>query len=103
MNTPLLTSFIKSTRCGRRGLWPVPLGLKKALSRLATMAGFVTVFSSVSVAQQFSNVSTAAGAIGTKTKAGGRPGLGGIYVGGFLRTIRPPRGLVEGAAPQSRR
>src|SRR5438132_1498609 len=95
MNTPLLTSFIKSTRCGRRGLWRVPLRRKKALSRLATMAGFVTVFSSVSGAQQFSNVSIAAGIIAMKTRAWGNPIWGDINGDGFLDLIVPKHELAN--------
>src|SRR5438132_294705 len=95
MNTPLLTSFIKSTLCDCQGLWPVPLGLKKALSRLATVAGFVTVFSSVSGAQQFSNVSIAAGIIAMKTRAWGNPIWGDINGDGFLDLIVPKHELAN--------
>jgi len=61
----------------------------KVISCLATMAGFVTVFSSVSSAQQFQDVSTQAGMIAFKTESWGNPIWGDINHDGFLDLIVP--------------
>jgi hypothetical protein len=93
MKKPRLTSFIKFTLYGGRELWRVPLGLNKATSWLATSAVFVAVFSSVSVAQQFSDVSNAAQIIHMKTRAWGNPIWGDINGDGFLDLIVPKHEL----------
>ena len=95
MNTPLLTSFIKSALCGRREVWRYTEGLKKGLSRLALMAGFATIFSSVSLAQQFSDVSDAAHIIPMKTRAWGNPIWGDINGDGFLDLIVPKHEIAN--------
>src|SRR5205809_2492588 len=99
MNTPLLTSFIKFGLCGRWELWRVPLGLKKALSYLATAAGFVAALSSVAVAQQFSEVSSEVGLILEAKKSWGNPIWGDINNDGFLDLIVPTHGLLKSHGP----
>jgi len=59
------------------------------LAVLAAVAGFVTVFSSVSLAQQFSNVSDGAGIINMKTRSWGNPIWGDINGDGLLDLIVP--------------
>lgn len=93
MNTPLLTSFIKSTFSGRRKVSRVPLGLKKASLCLITAAGFVGVFSSASIAQQFTNVSTEAGMVAIKTRTWGNPIWGDLNGDGNLDLIVPKHEL----------
>src|SRR5439155_3770075 len=99
MNTPLLTSFIKFALCGRWELWRVPLGLKKAVSYLATAAGFVAALSSVAVAQQFSEVSSEVGLILEAKKSYGNPVWGDMNNDGFLDLIVPTHGLTFSGGP----
>src|ERR1700757_2399181 len=89
MNILPLRSFFKPTLYGRRNLCRVPLRLKKASLCLATAAGFIGVFSSVSIAQQFTDVSTAAGIIAIKTRTWGNPIWGDINGDGNLDLIVP--------------
>src|SRR4051794_24421778 len=88
MNLSLLRRS-KLTFCGSGQLWRVSLALKRMLAVLAAVAGFVTVFSSVSLAQQFSNVSDAAGIINMKTRSWGNPIWGDINGDGLLDLIVP--------------
>src|SRR5947207_2334866 len=93
MNRPLLMLFIKSTLCRPRELWRVPLGLKKTTSLLATVVGFFALFSSVSLAQQFTNFSTEAGIISIETRTWGNPIWGDINGDGNLDLIVPKHEL----------
>src|SRR5947208_893211 len=93
MNTPLLMLFIKSTLCSPRELWRVPLGLKKTTSLLATVVGFFALFSSVSLAQQFTNFSTEAGIISIETRTWGNPIWGDINGDGKVDLIVPKHEL----------
>jgi len=78
-----------NTCCLFINLWRTPLGIKKALSRLATIAGFVTALSSISVAQQFQEVTTEAGLISEAKKSWGNPIWGDINNDGLLDLIVP--------------
>src|SRR5262249_31727782 len=93
MNIRLVKSLINSTLCGPRQLWRVSFGLKKPISLLATLAGFFALFSSVSFAQQFTDVSTAAGIIAIKTRTWGNPIWGDINGDGNLDLIVPKHEL----------
>lgn len=93
MNTPLLTSFAKFIVSGRGRLWRRRSGTKKTSLCLAVAAGFVGVFSSVSVAQQFTNVSTEAGMIALRTRTWGNPIWGDITGDGKLDLIVPKHEL----------
>ena len=81
--------YIKAALCGPRDLSRTPLGMRKALSRLATIAGFVTALSSVAVAQQFQEVTAQAGLILEAKKSWGNPIWGDINNDGFLDLIVP--------------
>jgi hypothetical protein len=61
----------------------------KVFSCLATVAGFVTALSPVSVAQQFQDVSIQAGMIAFKTESWGNPIWGDMNHDGFLDLIVP--------------
>lgn len=93
MNTPLLKSFVEFIVSGRRELWRCQLGLAKTSLCLAVATGFVGVFSSVSVAQQFTNVSTEAGMIALRTRTWGNPIWGDINGDGKLDLIVPKHEL----------
>ena len=84
VNTRLFASFTRIPLCGPLGLCRVSWGLKKAVLFLATAAGFVAALSSVSVAQQFRNVSTEAGMIPLQTRSWGNPIWGDINNDGFI-------------------
>jgi hypothetical protein len=68
---------------------PFSLSLKKAVSCLATAAGFITVLSSVAVAQQFHEVTAEVGLIAEAKKSWGNPIWGDINNDGFLDLIVP--------------
>ena len=87
MNTCCL--FIKAALCGPRDLWRTRSGIRKALTHLATIAGFVTALSSVSVAQQFQDVSAQVGLIQQAEKSWGNPIWGDMNNDGFLDLIVP--------------
>src|ERR1700759_5850218 len=90
MSAPLLAFRNKSVPCGRWELWRRgPWGSHKAFLCLAAAAGFLGVFSSFAMAQQFSNVSDAAGIIHMKTRAWGNPIWGDINGDGFPDLIVP--------------
>src|SRR5213078_2791136 len=84
--------YIKAALCGPRDLWRAPLGIRKALSRLATIAGFVTALSSVSVAQQFQEVTAEVGLIQQPKKSWGNPIWGDMNNDGLLDLIVPTFG-----------
>src|SRR5439155_1095481 len=93
VNTRLFASFTRIPLCGPLGLCRVSWGLKKAVLFLATAAGFVAALSSVSVAQQFRNVSTEAGMIPLQTRPWGNPIWGDINNDGFIDLIVPKHEL----------
>src|ERR1043166_3338059 len=95
MNTLPLSSFIKPSFCRRRKLCRVPSGLKRASLCLATAAGFLSVFSSACVAQQFTNVSTEAGMVAILTRTWGNPIWGDLNGDGNLDLIVPKHELIE--------
>src|SRR5438094_10053967 len=95
----LLTTFIKAPPSCGRGLWRVPFGLKKALICLAAATEFVLAFSSVAMAQQFRDVSTAVGLISEAKKSVGNPIWGDINNDGFLDLIVPCHGLAASGGP----
>src|SRR5439155_8600171 len=88
-NTRLFASVTEASICARLKLWRVSLSLKKAVSCLAMAAGFVTVLSSVAVAQQFHEVTAEVGLIAEATKSWGNPIWGDINNDGFLDLIVP--------------
>jgi hypothetical protein len=94
----LFASSIKAALCGPRDSWP-PLRIGKALSILATAAGFVTSFPSVSVAQQFRDVTREAGLILEAKHSWGNPIWGDINNDGFLDLIVPTHGLLRSHGP----
>ena len=84
VNTHLFAPFIKASLCGPLKLWRVSLGLKKAVSCVATAVGFVVALSSASLGQQFRDVSTEVGLVSEATKSRGNPIWGDINNDGFL-------------------
>src|ERR1051325_2654627 len=84
MNIKSVTSFIKPARCGR---------FKKTSLYVASAAAFVGVFSSISLGQQFTNVSAAAGLIIMKTRTWGNPIWGDLNGDGNLDLIVPKHEL----------
>jgi hypothetical protein len=93
MNTPLLTSFVELTGSCRGKSWRISLDLRKATSLVATLAGFTAFLPSVSLAQQFTNVSTAAGMVAIKTRTWGNPIWGDLNGDGNLDLIVPKHEL----------
>src|SRR5439155_19513362 len=87
MNTYCL--FIKAALCGPRDLWRTRSGIRKALFHLATIAGLVTALSSVSVAQQFQEVTAQVGLLPELDKSWGNPIWGDMNNDGFLDLIVP--------------
>ncbi len=88
-NTRLFASVTEASICARLKLWRVSLSLKKAVSCLATAAGFVATLSSSSLGQQFRDVSTEVGLIAEAKKSWGNPIWGDINNDGFLDLIVP--------------
>src|SRR4051812_20173289 len=84
MNTPLLMSFVKFRVPGHGGSWRHQSAPKKILLCLTVAVAFIGVLSSVSVAQQFTNVSTEAGIIALRTRTWGNPIWGDITGDGKL-------------------
>src|SRR5437763_1879117 len=93
MNTPLFTPFVRFTASGHGRSWRRQSGVKKTLLWLAVAAGFVSVFSSLCVAQQFTNVSTGTGMIALRTRTWGNPIWGDITGDGKLDLIVPKHEL----------
>src|SRR5215813_7347690 len=87
MNTCCL--FMKTALSGPRDLSGTGLDVKKALCRLAIIAGCVTALSSPAVAQQFQEVTAQAGLILDAEKSWGNPIWGDINNDGFLDLIVP--------------
>src|SRR5450631_4515605 len=77
--------------------WNSPLALidlRQAVTCLATVAGFVSALSSVSFAQQFTNVSTEAGMIAIQSRSWGNPMWGDLNNDGLLDLIVPKHELT---------
>ena len=73
--------------------------LKKFVSGQVTLLGFVAVLSSVSLGQQFVDVSTQVGLIAEAKKSWGNPIWGDINNDGFLDLIVPCHGLSVSHGP----
>jgi hypothetical protein len=73
--------------------------LKKFVSGQVTLLGFVAVLSSVSLGQQFVDVSTEVGLIAQAKKSWGNPIWGDINNDGFLDLIVPCHGLQSSHGP----
>jgi len=73
--------------------------LKKLVSGHVTLLGFVAVLSSVSLGQQFVDVSTGVGLIAKAEKSWGNPIWGDINNDGFLDLIVPCHGLAVSHGP----
>ena len=94
--TRLCASFITAARWDLRR---APFGIRKAFSSLATAAGFVTVLSSVAVAQQFRDVTREVGLIIKARHSWGNPIWGDINNDGFVDLIVPTHGLLRSHGP----
>jgi hypothetical protein len=97
MLTPSAELKVTVMICAGLKLWQVSLSLKKAVSCLATAAGFVTVLSSVALGQQFHEVTAEVGLISEATKSWGNPIWGDINNDGFLDLIVPTHKINSGA------
>jgi enediyne biosynthesis protein E4 len=85
---------------GRSGnLSRAPRRIRGMLACLGAAGGFMTVLSSVSVAQQFTEVTTQVGLVNQAKKSWGNPIWGDINNDGFLDLIVPTHGLAVSGGP----